>query len=145
MTGSSFYWFTEYKAIDNDGRTCSFASEVRATRETLDEIVKSRGLKERVVSGVAHVKPPETPSLAMRLRHDGPSLKALHQATFIGFLALKSGAATVEQIVGDLGLVHEIAHAVEVDAAMPGTRQNDYLVRIAEIIEAAIPGYALGH
>ena len=47
---------------------------------------------------------------AKKLARDPMDIKTLHGACLLGFLLLKTGKATVEEILGDYGLVHELIH-----------------------------------
>jgi len=65
---------------------------------------------------------------------------ALHAACFLGYQALKSGAASPEDLLGDGGLIHEIAHVFDLpDAAL--TRSCQTLAEWAKRIENKTPGY----
>ena len=66
---------------------------------------------------------------------------ALHMACFVGFLALKSGVTTVEDVLGDFGLIHEIAHNMDIGEGDPCVATRSEVVRMARKIEQAIPGH----
>lgn len=70
------------------------------------------------------------------------ALDAVHGCTFLGFLALKSGRANVDEVLGDRGFVHETIHAVQFGRASQGLSvgRREY----AEVIkcwEFKIPGF----
>ena len=64
-------------------------------------------------------------------------------ACFVGFLALKSGMSSIEEVLGDVGLIHEIAHNIDIGEGNPCIATRAAVVRMAHRIERAIPGYPL--
>lgn len=46
------------------------------------------------------------------LLEEGCTPSAMHFACFIGFMALRLGVASIDEILGDYGLVHEVAHGI---------------------------------
>ena len=75
---------------------------------------------------------------------DGCTAAALHLACFVGFLALKSGSATIEEVLGDTGLIHEMVHrmcSVDEDDDYPFIVSQEELADMAHRIERTIPGY----
>jgi hypothetical protein len=65
------------------------------------------------------------------LRKPGFRRDVLHNLCFVSHLALKSGAATSEELLGDAGLIHEYIH---------GAKRQSLIVECIEI-EKRIPGY----
>ena len=63
---------------------------------------------------------------------------------FVGFLALRSGAASVEEVLGDFGLIHEIAHNMHIGEGNSRIASRIKIVRMARRIEQAIPGHPYG-
>ena len=55
----------------------------------------------------------EPDDLGRIIREDGPTDKAFHAACYLAFLALSLVVATVSEVLGDYGLLHELAHGVE--------------------------------
>ena len=86
---------------------------------------------------------PDGKPLADLIETNSFTVEVLHMACFVGFLALKSGVATVEDILGDCGLVHEIAHNMDIGEGNPCIATRAVVVRMARRIERAIPGYPL--
>lgn len=52
---------------------------------------------------------------------------AMHAACFLCWKALDAGVLTVEQVLGDRGIIHEMTHAASLDA----TRDSDFLRGLA--------------
>jgi|GEM_PF-3694370 len=69
-------------------------------------IADARGLGE-VVEGVQSVADFNADSVAVKSFSD-----LLHMGCFLSYVALKSGKATPEEILGDRGVLHEIVHVV---------------------------------
>lgn len=70
-------------------------------------LAAQRGLNERVMGRI------EAPAIPHRLRQsirDGQWLDAIHEACFLGFVGLMSGALTPRELLGDHGLIHELVH-----------------------------------
>lgn len=71
--------------------------------------------------------------------------QAVHEATFLGFVGLTSGALTVREVMGDRGLIHEIAHFMEFqDAGDPieGFEATyERLMTLAKDFETRVPGW----
>ena len=65
-------------------------------------------------------------------------------ACFVGFLALKAGVASIEEVLGDCGLIHEIAHQMDLGSGdkvgNPWATTED-IKAMARRIEQAIPGH----
>lgn len=70
--------------------------------------------------------------------------KAIHGATFVGFLALKSGVATVDEILSDCGITHHAVHLCagtfgqDEEALMLG--EYNHALPMMKEIEARVPG-----
>ena len=138
------FYSLDYHLCDPDGQRRRFASQVRATPETVEAVIAARNLGEfGSKTTLPFNAPPKDWCLAKMIEADGFAPHVLHMACFVGFVAIKSGVATVEDILGDCGLVHEIAHNLDIGEGEPliATRAN--LVEMARRIERAIPGYPL--
>lgn len=71
-------------------------------------LVAQRGLGERVESGP--LKRPALPNqLTQHIKAEN-WLEAAHEAAFLGFIGISSGALTAREVLGDSGLVHELLH-----------------------------------
>jgi hypothetical protein len=71
------------------------------------QLAGQRGLNERILGKI------EAPALPHRLRqsiHEENWANAIHEATFLGFVGLSSGALTARDLLGDHGLIHELIH-----------------------------------
>ncbi len=53
-------------------------------------------------------------AVAPMLRAKGLTGETMHACCLLGFVALKSGVATIDEVLGDYGLVHEAAHALHI-------------------------------
>ena len=58
------------------------------------------------------------PKLDHLIRTDPTAAHTMHAACFVGFLLLSAGLANVDEILGDYGLVHELAHIREFGPAI---------------------------
>ena len=140
-----FRFRLNYTVLDQDGQKRRFGSTVMAAPETIRNIVKTRQLGETGYEEFAPSRTaPNERSLADMIEADGCTIEATHMACFVGFLALKSGAATVDEILGDRGLVHEIVHCLVGDHDEPLLASQAEMVRMARRIERAIPGHPCG-
>lgn len=116
-------------------------------RSDADRLVEMRGIGERVwnegrapVEGISVREILSRPQLTT-----GDYNAALHAACFLGWLAINSRAARPSDILGDRGLVHQLAHLACGD---PGLIAGDaheplieYLITLATVIERRIPGW----
>lgn len=71
------------------------------------QVAGQRGLNERILGKI------EAPVLENRLRElirDEAWIEAAHEAAFLGFVGLSSGALTPRDLLGDNGLIHELLH-----------------------------------
>lgn len=100
-------------------------------------VAKRRGLNERVEGEMT--KNPRRrvytlPSqwLAKRKPRDAD---VMHALCWLGHMALKSGAATADELLGDEGLIHEFVH---MRSGLSGRRKK--LIAMAAKFEARIPG-----
>lgn len=136
------YFYLEYRVPDLRGWKVEprFPSCVEATSETVDEIIAARGLSESM-GCMPSSRPPREKSLADLILSHGATTQVMHYACYIGFLAIKSGGVTVEEVLGDCGLVHEIAHHLDFGEGSPGLTTREELAGMAYKIEQAIPGY----
>lgn len=57
------------------------------------------------------LNPPD--DLGAMIRDAGPNDAAFHAACYLGFLALSLEVASVREVLGDYGLLHELAHGVQ--------------------------------
>ena len=97
-------------------------------------LAKKRGIGEIICGEVRGKQYWRYPSETMRMRkrdHDA----IFHGLAFLGWLALKSGAATADEILGDYGILHEYAHV------RGGASILKKLIPRVEAIERRVPGY----
>ena len=143
---SELYYSRDYFLRDAGGRRRRFSATVKATPETVNEIVAARNIGEvsEPRDPMPCKRPPEDKSLADIIEAEGFSAQDLHMACFVGFLALKSGVASIEDVLGDVGLIHEIAHNLAFGEGVPCIENRAKVVRMARRIERAIPGYPYG-
>ena len=125
---------------------CRFGTTVKAPPERIDEIVAARNIGEVTEPGdpMPCKRPPDDKSLADLIDTNGFTVGALHMACFVGFVALKSGAASIEEVLGDVGLIHEIAHNMHIGEGNLCIASRGEVVRMAHRLERAIPGHPYG-
>ncbi len=119
-----------------------FPTDVRATPDTIAEVLAQRNIGETLGDCVPTKRPPYNRPLYKLLERDGVTPKTLHHAVFICWQAIRSGAASADDALGDCGLVHEMVHALQFGGERPFVvgRQFSDLVEMARQIEGAIPG-----
>ncbi len=133
-----------YRLDDVEGSTHLYPSLVRATPDTLHAVLSARGIGEQCESAPLRkgIRPRYAErSLTAQLMEDGATLHTLHMACFVGFLALKANAASIEDVLGDCGLIHEIVHNMTFGKGEPCIADRHQLVQMAHRIEQAIPGH----
>ena len=74
-------------------------------------------------------------SVAVRLRKEGATPATMHACCFIGFVALKTGVATADEVLGDFGLVHEAAHALHIGEP---DHTAETVAAIADVLEGRL-------
>lgn len=127
-----------YRQRAQDGSIGQFTSFLYATPETLQDVVQRRALGEDEYYPLS--RPPREKPLWFLIERDGVTLKNLHHACFISFLALKSNACSVDVILGDKGLIHEMVHHLHTPNE-PLNPSKKELAEMARSIEEAIPGH----
>ena len=137
------YYSRNYFLVDQGRRRRRFGTTVKASPQTINDIVKARNLGEvdEPCGTVPTRRPPAGRTLADLIEADGFTVPALHMACFVGFLALKTQVASVEDVLGDVGLIHEIAHNMHFGEGEASIASRSEVVRMARQIERAIPGY----
>lgn len=100
------------------------------------KIARLRNLNETVIGQKPlNLCPYRPPSEWLKKRRPNPT-DVFHSLCWMGHLALKSGVATVDEILGDQGLIHEYAH---MRSGIAGRRNK--LIEMAQNIERRIPGF----
>lgn len=134
------WYMTDYRANwrgqDADEKSCSvgaygghlWARSMRAAKR----IAEARGLGERVVSR-GFIKDPYKVASEM-FRSKAPFEEKIHALCYLGMIAIASGVATPQEIIGDEGIVHKACHRRD---------KKTLLARIEEI-ERRVPGYLYG-
>ena len=75
----------------------------------------------------------ELDALPGMIAADATAAETFHAACLVGFVALRLEVATVDEVLGDFGLVHELAHQREFGLDVGGSALTvDELVRLAE-------------
>lgn len=70
------------------------------------------------------------------IRKDGVTARTMHGACLLGFVALKTERATVDEVLGDYGLVHEMAHILDFGPSVtPGAASVDDVAAMARQLE----------
>lgn len=140
---NKLYYSLNYSLLDPGGDRRRFVTTVAAAQGKIDEIAAARNIGEGPdpMDPMPCNRPPGDRSLADLIETEGFTAETLHMACFVGFLALKSGAANVEDVLGDVGLIHEIAHNMHFGEGGACIASRTEVVRMARQIERAIPGY----
>lgn len=143
MMVEEMYYSRDYFLRDAEGGRHRFRTRILATPETIDEIVKARNIGETVepLDPVPARRPPVERTLADSIETGGFTAEALHMACFVGFLALKSGVASIEDVLGDFGLIHEVAHNMHMGEGETCIASRAEVARMARRLERAIPGH----
>ena len=93
-------WITQY-LIEGE----RYGSYVEAPTEADAEcLIQQRGMGEEIIG--TRETPPESTA-------PGTGMRLLHQVCFWSHIALKSGTATVDEVLGDRGVLHEVVHHLE--------------------------------
>lgn len=140
MTGYRANWVPlgKHEDVTRPGNYSAFlwASSPRQARK----LAQLRGLGERVVCTSGRAKPYRTASETLGRRTVGGKTSVvtaqLHGLAFLGMLALASGVATVQEVLGDQGFIHAFCHR--------GTDRRVLIARVKEI-ERRVPGYLPGN
>jgi hypothetical protein len=90
------------------------------------QLAQLRGIGERV-EGVCEPQSDTPRDLASQA----------HLACFLGFIALKAGTMTPEEVLGDMGVVHEAIHALCGDPSADMAAVEAGLARL----RSRVPGY----
>lgn len=116
-----------------------------------EELVKQRNLNEHIffeweTKDFNYPDPYPLPSAALReLYHltEHQRLVFLHGLSFLGNIAIKSGVAVPEEIVGDEGIVHEAIHQLQIITVgqNPTTHDAQKFKRNLIDLEQKVPGF----
>lgn len=105
-----------------------------SSHRAANDLCLKRGLGERVTCCTGNKQPYQYASqvlAATRGRNHGMYPK-LHSLNFLCMIALSSGAATLQETIGDHGILHDMCHARSI--------ARDHLARV-KVIEQRTPGY----
>lgn len=86
-------------------------------RDPLNGRLQYRQPTPVLADGMAWFDLDEIPDLGEMIRAGGVTPEALHAACFVGHLVLALDVATPDEVLGDYGLVHEIAHGLSFGVA----------------------------
>jgi len=103
------------------------------------QVAKRRGLGEKILGETGRRKAPYTTPSEWLAKRRLRNADVLHALCWMAHLALKSGAATPEELVGDRGLIHEYAH-MRSYGGRSGVRRRELIAKAREI-EERIPGF----
>jgi hypothetical protein len=70
----------------------------------------ARNLNEQIHSSLTNVKTIPDYSLLSDAEFESRLPEILHTACFLSFVALKAGTITIEEALGDEGVLHEVSH-----------------------------------
>lgn len=73
-------------------------------------IVKQRGMGE-IITGVGFAAGAPYKTASEMLRSRKPTTDKVHALCFLGQIAMASGVATAQEIVGDEGIIHDFCHS----------------------------------
>lgn len=92
------------------------------------------------VSSRFSLRKDEILSVSHMIREKGVTLEVAHAACFLGFVALKTEQATIDEILGDFGLVHEAIHIMLGGPKTPSAASVEELADMAESIAGRLRG-----
>ncbi|MDE0712554.1 MAG: hypothetical protein OXH60_10530 [Rhodospirillales bacterium] len=141
------YYSATYSLPNPDGQRRRFATVIKASPTSIEAVVRARNLGETDYIDsrpFRRLSPEDAASLAEQVEEHGVTPETMHRACFVGFLALKSGVRGVEEILGDTGLIHEMAHHLDLGEVGSCIASREELASMARRIERAIPGYPSG-
>lgn len=94
----------------NGTKYCSYILGNNMTR--INVLMNARGLNEMIESSIMEVEklPDYTELNDEDLKKRLPEI--LHTACFISVVALKSKSLTIEEVLGDEGIIHELTHKI---------------------------------
>ena len=93
------HYLTEYR-LENE----SYSFYVNAhTIEEAQSIINDRNIGEEICGEI------ENPPIPQTLN----SLQLLHYVCFASFMALKANKLTIEEVLGDRGVLHEVIHIID--------------------------------
>ncbi len=101
------------------------AREIAQKRGMGEVIVGERGSQARPYRYASEV-------LAATRGHNRGMYPKLHALCYLGMVAMACGAATIQEVLGDEGFVHDICHARSVQKR---------LIERVKFIEKRVPGY----
>lgn len=119
-----------------DGRP-SFSEIWAPTKDDAEMISRQRGMGS--CSAASSPRKEFRPSMLATLPGGWGRADVLHSLCYLGFLAARHGVATAEQLVGDDGPLHELAHFLAGPNMRAGKMREHLESRVAWL-EGAIPG-----
>lgn len=105
---------------------------------TAIQLIEQRGCNEYIVSGPSNKPIVNHPSVAKMIRRKAPWKRVLHAACYMCWHACKAKVVTPDEVLGDGGLIHGIAHALSWKSSRV---ERARLAEIADDIEVRIPGW----
>lgn len=78
----------------------------------INQAIVIRGLNEKVESTIMDMEILPDYSLLCEQEFMQRLPEIMHTCCFLGFVAVKSNTITIEDILGDNGVVHELSHAI---------------------------------
>ena len=121
-----------------------FQDEARVGQQgTLTRIWAERGTRPRAPRDTRYiwsyifgaVCPERAEAAALIMPHADTQAMSAHLAE------IAKTVASGEDVLGDVGLIHEIAHNMDIGEGEPLIASRSQIVRMARKIEQAIPGY----
>lgn len=107
------YFLTHYP-VKEGRKKHLYATYIKAKDfESAKDFVKIRGLNETIISGpypISFIKAVVKPSI---LFTRGDFKECLHTLCFLGLIMHNAGVLSVKELLGDIGVLHELVHQLE--------------------------------
>lgn len=103
--------------------------------ESMDEVhtkIEMRGLDESIISVIQEIE--TIPKITDLSNTD----EVLHVCFFLSFIALKAKTMSVEEIIGDEGIIHQLVHIKTASIKLDQAVLNTLLVDIDRLHKSAI-------
>jgi hypothetical protein len=128
---------TQYKAkLPTDNHSgVSYGTYLYAdSLKDAEKLVEQRNIGEKIFRETEYKVSSDVPP--SKLFEDKKYTAALHYTTFLSYVGMKAGVVTVEETLGDRGVVHEIVHFMH-SLALSKKRKNDLVYQLD--VDRAIP------
>jgi hypothetical protein len=103
-------------------------------------IAKRRRLGERILGQSPRCYSDPLSSILFRRRNYGEKADLIHSLTWLGFIAAKSGAATLDELWGDTGVIHQAVHYLQFGTETGETVTAGWVYEALRRLERRVPG-----